>query len=370
MSSAPNLIRRIGRFTIRFFFMILVPAAAVMGGVAYYYSGGRYVTSENAYVKAPITSVVSQVSGRVQKIYVRENEVIAPGQKLIQLERQEFELKVEEAKADLAAVVQEIENHRADLRTARAQIMAAQERRRYLESQYAREKELAKKGIGLRTKLDEAQHLMLSADQNLAAAKERENGFLTSLGGDPNLPVEVHPKHRAAMARLNRAHLDLQRSELISQVGGVVAKMNLERGEYIKSGSPLFAIVQDGKSWIEVNLKETELTHVKMGQSATFVAEAYPDVTWKAEVVGISPATGAEFAVLPPQNASGNWVKVVQRLPVRLMIDTNDVDENPTLRAGMSVFASIDTGHRRQAPPLVSQVLAATRNIVGTQPNQ
>lgn len=107
-----------------------------------------------------------------------------------------------------------------------------------------------------------------------------------------------------------------------------------------------------------------------MGQSATFVAEAYPDVTWKAEVVGISPATGAEFAVLPPQNASGNWVKVVQRLPVRLMIDTNDVDENPTLRAGMSVFASIDTGHRRQAPPLVSQVLAATRNIVGTQPNQ
>ncbi len=350
----------------RFFLMVMLPALCILGGLTYYYAGGRYVTTENAYVKAPITSVIAQVSGRVKKIHVKENEIIAPGQKLLELERDEFELALTEAEANLAAVVQEIDNQRSELRQVRAEIKVSQERRRYLKSQLKREQELAAKGIGLRTKLDEAQHLLLAAERNLVTVKERENGVLASLGGDPNIKTEAHPKYMAAKARVNRAHLDLQRSSLISAAGGIVAKMNLEAGEYIKSGDPLFAIVQTDKTYVEVNLKETELTHVRKGQKATFIAETYPDVQWTAEVIGISPATGAEFAVLPPQNASGNWVKVVQRLPVRLAIKTDQILENPPLRAGMSVYVSIDTGHQRHAPPLVSQVLAATRTIVGT----
>ncbi|MCP5080522.1 MAG: HlyD family secretion protein [Alphaproteobacteria bacterium] len=358
------------RVLMRLVLMVALPAICILGGLTYYYAGGRYVTTENAYVKAPITSVIAQISGRVKRIYVKENEIIAPGQKLLELEQDEFALSVEEAKANLAAVVQDIDNRRAELRQVRAEIKVSHERQRYLKSQLKREEELTAKGIGLRTKLDEAQHLLLAAGRNLAMVQERENGVLASLGGDPAISTEAHPKYLAAKARLNRAHLDLQRSALISPAGGVVAKMNLEVGEYIKSGDPLFAIVQADKAYIEVNLKETELTHVRMGQKATFVAETYPDLEWTAEVIGISPATGAEFAVLPPQNASGNWVKVVQRLPVRLAIKPGQALENPPLRAGMSVLVSIDTGHQRHAPPLVSQVLAATRTIVGTPKKQ
>ncbi|MEM8686721.1 MAG: HlyD family secretion protein [Pseudomonadota bacterium] len=358
------------RMLMRFLLMLVLPGAAILAGLTYYYAGGRYVTTENAYVKAPITSVIAQVSGRVRQIHVKENEVIAPGQKLLELERDEFVLAVEEAKANLAAVVQEIDNHRAELRQVRAEFKVSLERQRFLRTQLKREEELSAKGIGLQTKLDEAQHLLLAAGRNLAMVKERENGVLASLGGDPNIKTEDHPKHLAAKARLNRAHLDLQRSALISPAGGIVAKMNLEMGEYIKSGDPLFAIVQADKAYIEVNLKETELTHVRAGQTATFVAETYPEIEWTAKVVSISPATGAEFAVLPPQNASGNWVKVVQRLPVRLSIKASEITKNPPLRAGMSVFVSIDTGHQRHAPPLVSQVLAATRTIVGSPKNQ
>ena len=358
------------RMLVRFLLMLVLPGAAILAGLTYYYAGGRYVTTENAYVKAPITSVIAQVSGRVRQIHVKENEVIAPGQKLLELERDEFALAVEEAKANLAAVVQEIDNHRAELRQVRAEITVSLERQRYLKTQLKREEELSAKGIGLQTKLDEAQHLLLAAGRNIAMVKERENGVLASLGGNPDIKTEDHPKYLAAQARLNRAHLDLQRSALISSAGGIVAKMNLEMGEYIKSGDPLFAIVQADKTYVEVNLKETELTHVRPGQKATFVAETYPDIEWSAEVVSISPATGAEFAVLPPQNASGNWVKVVQRLPVRLAIMPSELTKNPPLRAGMSVFVSIDTGHQRHAPPLVSQVLAATRTIVGSPKQQ
>ncbi|MEM7425673.1 MAG: HlyD family secretion protein [Pseudomonadota bacterium] len=366
----PSRFKRFRRFIMRLTVMVVIPAAAALAGVTYYYSGGRYVTTENAFIKAPITSVVSQVSGRVERILVREHDVVVSGQKLLQLERHEFELKVEEAKANLAAVVQEIENSRAELRRVRAEMKVVQERQRYLATAYKREEELAKQGIGLKTKLDEAQHLMLSEERNLIATREKESAALAALGGNPDLPDEAHPKHIAATARLNRAHLDLQRSELIAPATGIVARLNLERGEYIKDGDDLFAIVQTNDNWVEVNLKETQLTHIKVGQKATFVAESYPDVEWTAEVKGISPATGAEFAVLPPQNASGNWVKVVQRLPVRLRIHRDENADLPELRAGMSVAVSIDTERQRTAPPLISGVLAATRNIVGASAGQ
>ncbi len=355
---------RIARHLTRLVLMIAVPAVLVLGGITYYYAGGRFVTSENAYVKAPIVSVVSQVSGRVNNVHVRENQLVRRGQKLLELERDEFELAVAEAQANLAAVVQDINNLRAELRRANAEIEVVEERRRFLASEFKRRQKLADKGVGLGTKLDEARHLMRAADRNMAAARERKAGILASLNGDPNIPAEVHPKHIAASARLERAQLALDRSLLIAPADGVVVKMNLEAGEYIKSGESVFAIVQVGKAWIEVNLKETELTHVRRGQKATFVAEAYPDVRWQAEVTGISPATGAEFAVLPPQNASGNWVKVVQRLPVRLSITPDHLADKPPLRSGMTVAVSIDTGHKRKAPPIISQVLAATRTFV------
>ncbi len=362
--------RRFRRFLFRLFLLLVIPSVAVFVGLAFYYSGGRYVTTENAYVKAPILAIASEVSGRVAKVYVQENQVIEPGQKLVALEGLQFELALREAEAELASVGHDIENRRAELRQARAEIEVAQERRRFLQSQYVREQKLTDKGIGRGTKLDEARHLLRAADRLLGAARQREGGILAKLGGSADIATADHPLHIAAVARLNRAKLDLDRSVLISNIGGIIAKMNLEAGEYIESGDVIFAVVQANKSWIEVNLKETELTYVRIGQRVTFVAEAYPDVKWSAKIASISPATGAEFAVLPPQNASGNWVKVVQRLPVRLAIDQVTDTDRPPLRAGMSVSVKIDTGHKRDAPAIISRVLAATRKFVGSSTDQ
>ena len=353
------------RPVLRAVLMICVPAILILIGVTVYYAGGRYVTTDNAYVKAPITSVVSQTTGRVAEVLVRENQIIEAGHTMLRLESREFELAVKEAEANLADVVQELENRRAELRRAGVDIRRHKERRRYMASVYKRRQMMAAKGIELGTKLDEAQHQFRTADNELIAARERESGILASLGGDPKASLKTHPKYVAAAARLDRARLDLERSVLTAPTGGIVVKMTLEAGEYIESGASLFAIVQTDAPWVEANLKETELTHIQPGQTATFFAEAYPDVQWTGKVVGISPATGAEFAVLPPQNASGNWVKVVQRLPVRLAIDDSGAANKPALRVGMSVVVSIDTGHERKAPPIISSVLAATRSFAG-----
>lgn len=358
------------RTLLRIVLMVVVPGLLVIGGLTWYYAGGRYVTSENAYVKAPIISVVSQVSGRISSVHVQENQPVKKGQVLIELDGEEFALAVTEAEADVAAVGQEIENLRSELRRARAEIEIAKERRRFLDDEHKRNKDLAAQGLGLGTKLAESQHLLRAAGNNLLAAREREAGILASLNGNPDAPLESHPKYKAALARLDRARLNHQRTRLVSSTDGYVIKMSWQEGEFVEQGEAAFAIVDTAKAFIEANLKETELTHVKRGQKATFTAEAYPDVTWVAEVSGISPATGAEFAVLPPQNASGNWVKVVQRLPVRLAIDPASSEAKPALRSGLSVTVSIDTGHQRQAPPIISQVLAATRNIVAKPPEE
>jgi membrane fusion protein (multidrug efflux system) len=362
--------RRFARFLLRVVLLLVIPLLCVFAGITYYYSGGRYVTTENAYVKAPILTIASEISGRVSKVYVQENQVIRPGQILLLLEEMDFELALKEAEAERIGTIHEIENRRAEYRQAAAEIQLAEERRRFLKSRFEREQKLVKKGIGRGAKLDEARHLLRAAERSLSAARERRAGILAKLGGDPKLPIEAHPIYIAAVARVNRARLNLDRTMLVSRIGGIIAKMNLEPGEYIDDGKAVFAVVQAGKSWIEVNLKETELTHLKYGQKATFVAESYPDIVWQATVDSISPATGAEFAVLPPQNASGNWVKVVQRLPVRLKILPSEGREMPELRAGMSVTVKIDTEHQRKAPPFISQVLAATRKMVGTQKSE
>jgi len=361
---------RFARFLVRVVLLLVIPLLCVFAGVTYYYSGGRYVTTENAYVKAPILTIASEIPGRVAKVFVQENQVIRPGQILLLLEEMDFELALKEAEAERVGTMHEIENRRAEFRHAAAEIQIAEERRRFLQSQFAREQKLMKKGIGRGAKLDEARHLLRAAERSLSAARERRAGILATLGGDPKLPIEAHPIYIAAAARVNRARLNLDRTTLVSRIGGVIAKMNLEAGEYIDDGKAVFAVVQSGKSWIEVNLKETDLTHVKYGQKATFVAESYPEIVWQATVDSISPATGAEFAVLPPQNASGNWVKVVQRLPVRLKILSTEDQEMPELRAGMSVSVTIDTGHQRKAPPFISQVLAASRKLVGPQKSE
>lgn len=357
-----------GRFLLRLFLLLAVPVVFVAAAGVYYMSTGRYVSTENAYVKVPVTTITTEVSGRVAEVAVAENQRVARGELLLVVAPEQFEIAVRQAEAALANVRQELLARRAAVRQAALEIAVAGERVDFLTTQFEREEKLTRRGVGRGARLDEARHLLRAAGQRMKVVRERERQLRAGLGGKPQAPIERHPLYLETEQRLARARLDLARTRVRAPADGVIARINLEPGEFVQAGKPLFALVHASGAWIEANLKETELTHVRPGQRASFEADAYPGVVWQARVIGISPATGAEFALLPPQNASGNWVKVVQRLPVRLAIDDRAGEGLPTLRAGMTVNIRIDTERERELPPLISKVLAYTRGMVGRAP--
>jgi membrane fusion protein (multidrug efflux system) len=210
--------------------------------------------------------------------------------------------------------------------------------------------------MGSEEAYDEALHELKVGEESRRKIDQRIARSIAALGGDPNLPVEEHPRFRRAMAIRDQAAVDLERTVIKAPASGVISNMKLQVGEYVKEGSAIFSLIETSPMWVEANLKETELTNVSPGQPATLVVDAYPDHQWQAFVDTIAPATGAEFALLPPQNATGNWVKVVQRVPVLLRIERTV--EEPMLRAGMTVMVSIDTGKARGLPSLVPEAFA------------
>ncbi|HET6221847.1 MAG TPA: HlyD family secretion protein, partial [Dongiaceae bacterium] len=181
-------------------------------------------------------------------------------------------------------------------------------------------------------------------------------GILAQLSGEPDLPPERHPRYLAAEAARDQSALDLRRTVITAPTAGFVSNVTLRPGDYVRTGTPVFSLVETAHLWVEANFKETQLTYVKPGQPATVAVDTYPGVSWNVIVTSISAATGAEFALLPPQNSTGNWVKVVQRIPVRLEVESDD--DQPPLRAGMSAVIEIDTGHERPLPSIVKTALA------------
>ena len=206
---------------------------------------------------------------------------------------------------------------------------------------------------------DEAQNNLETAKKRLSALRERTSRALAALDGKPDTPAERHPRYQQALAMRDTAQLDLERTRVSAPAPGVISNLKLRPGEFVEHGASKFSLVDDGPPWIEANYKETQLTDMREGQPVSFTADAYPGVTWKARVTTIGAATGAEFAVLPPQNATGNWVKVVQRIPVRIAIE--EVSGRPPLRAGMTVNVSVDTGREKSAFGLVRDFFSPAR---------
>ena len=391
---------------IRFLLLILLPILIVLISLGYFYSLGRYITTENAYIKAPIISVQSQVSGRIEKVFVRDNQKVTKGDRLFKIDTEKLELNLSEQKQNLINIIKEIENRKSKYNEAKEEVKLAREEIRFYASEIKRVKNivdieiklakekvefhkielnriknLVEKGVGLKSKLDEATYLFnaavnnlkyadlnndlekikysyLSSKQKLKISEDKLKTILTTLNGNQDIKPSEHPLYLKHMSKLNQIKLDIKQASVFAKQDGIIAKLSLEEGEYIDIGKILFAIVDEKKSWLEANLKETELTNIKEGQSAFFVPDAYPDSTWKASVQSISPATGAEFSILPPQNSSGNWVKVVQRIPVKLMI--GDLIENydekknkKDLRVGMSVSVTIDTDYENDVPIII-----------------
>ena len=341
-------VRGIGRRLLRVVLLFVIPCAVIVAGLVVYARGGRYAETDNAYVKARVIAVSAEVAGRVVEVGVRDNEAVKAGTPLFRVDTAPIELAIQRAEAQMAVVRTEVEGMRAEYRVAMAEAAEAEERIGFLERQLERQLRMRERGMSREDLYDEARSNLDTARRRVATLRERAMRVLASLGGDARLPAERHPRYLEAVAARDSAKLDVARAQVVAPAAGVVSNMKLQPGEHVQRGVPVFSLVEGGAPWIEANFKETQLAHMRAGQAATIEADAYPDVRWRARVSAIAPATGAEFAVLPPQNATGNWVKVVQRVPVVLQIERDDA--LPPLRAGMTVTVSVDTGRERSVP--------------------
>ncbi|MEK9752132.1 MAG: HlyD family secretion protein [Rhodospirillaceae bacterium] len=355
-SRRPRMRGSLKRFLAVSFFTVLGPATIGIGALYFYATGGRFVETENAYVKADKIAVSADVSGRVSEVKVAENQEVPKGTLLFRIDPEPFQITLKRAEAQLASARQNIAALKAEYRQKVAERHEVEGDVAYYRRAVERQRTLHTKGFASQSKLDEAEQQMRAAKDRISALNQNLASVQARLGGDVNIEPDAHPTVREALSLRAAAELDLRRTQIHAPTDGVVTNFGLEVGEYIQAGAPIFSLVGTGQVWVRANYKETDLTHVRVGQSATLKVDTYPDVTFQARVASIAPATGAEFALLPPQNASGNWVKVVQRLPVRLeLIKSYD---GPPLRAGMSVIVEIDTQHKRKLPGLVSQAMA------------
>ena len=334
------------RSKIRFFALSVAPIAAIIVGGYFYATGGRIVSTENAYVKANKVAISTDVPGRVIQVLVVNNHLIYTGQLLFRLDPESYRIALEEAEANMHSVVAEIEAIRAQLRQKGMELNIALTDIDYRQGEFERHRMLIEKGYVSRAKYDEAIHNLESSKQRANKIREEISEVVALLGGNPEILVENHSSYLEIKSIYDKAALGLNRTEIYAPINGIATRVTLQIGEYVEAGEPIFSIVETNGVWVEANLKETELTNVEVGQKATIKVDAYPGVIWQARVESISPATGAEFSLLPPQNATGNWVKVVQRIPVRFAIE--NVAGMPTLRAGMSVLVEIDTLHERE----------------------
>jgi membrane fusion protein (multidrug efflux system) len=344
-SSAPRRHRRWIQGLTRFVLMLVIPIFGILYGAGLWAESLRYVNTENAYVKSHVLAVSADVSGRVVEINARDNQVIKKGDVLFRIDPHTFQFEADAKLAQFDTIRLEIEAKRMAYRAGLRAVEESREAVRYEDQEYKRAVELAKRGVGTAAKQDEARHDLEMAKRQLQTRQDNNQTLLAELGGNPSRKAEQDPKYHKLLADYGVAQLDLDRTVIKAAADGIASNVKLRLGEYVRAGTPVFAMVESGDLWIEANLKETQLTHVQLGQTATVVADAYPDEHYNAVVESISPATGAEFALLPPQNASGNWVKVVQRIPLRLRI--TDVEGRKSLRAGMTVTINIDTERKR-----------------------
>ena len=340
---------------VRILLLVVVPLVAVVAGLYIYATGGQEVETDNAYVKANIVAISASVNGRVIEVLARDNQPVEAGAVLFRLDPEPYQIAVAGARAQVDVVRTDVQSLRAEYRATLQEAAEARSRIDFLEKQLARQEYLKEKGMTRGDTYDEARHNVEAAKRRLDSIREKTNRVIAELSGNPDMPVERLPRYAEARAAYDAAMLDLSRALIKAPVTGVVSNMKLRAGEFVEKGAPMFSLIESGPLWIEANYKETQLTHMQVGQSATVLADAYPDQEWPASVEAIAPATGAEFAVLPPQNATGNWVKVVQRVPVRIKVE--QPPGKPQLRAGMTVTVAVDTGRPRGLPRKVQKLV-------------
>ncbi|TGV09852.1 HlyD family secretion protein [Mesorhizobium sp. M8A.F.Ca.ET.173.01.1.1] len=350
---APKKKRRIGRF----FLMFALPAALIVGGGYVWVTGGRYQETENANLQQAKVSIASDTAGRIVQVAISDNQTVKKGDLLFAIDPEPYRIALGQADAAVAAARLNVEQLRAAYSQALAQEKSASSEVAYAQSQYDRAADLAQKGINAKSSLDEARNDLDKAKQQLAVADQGIVSAKAALGGNPDIETDKHPTVMSALAARDKAAYDLAQTTVRAPADGLVYQAaSFKVGQYVGSGTPLFALVETGDTWIDANFKETQLTNMKPGQNAEIVVDTYPGRTFEATVKAIGAGTGADFSLLPAQNATGNWVKVTQRIPVRL--ELTDPDARMALRTGMSASVTVDTGIARGWPSIFGHATA------------
>ena len=321
-----------------------LPVLALVAFAIFYLSGGRYAETDNAYVQSAMVLVSPEISGVVKDVQVTENQLVQAGDVLFHIDDGIFTVAEARAESHLAQVRIDFAGLKASYLEKQAEITAAQTKYDYAQKTFVRQSSLAAKNVLSEATLDDASQASELALQQIATLKEDLKRIVASLGGTIDTPLEQFPGYLSASADLNQAKFDLLHTVITAPVTGFVSKLPA-KGQYATAGLASLVVVASANMRVDANFTETELTNVKVGQTVTVTIDTYPGVTWKGVVDSISPATGSAYSVIPAQNATGNWVKIAQRIPVRVALQPNP--NGPQLRLGMSAYVSIDTGHGR-----------------------
>jgi len=337
--------RRKRRWT-RTLLMAIVPLALIAGGSYVWVTGGRFQETENANLRQARVTIASEASGRIVETTIADNKPVKAGDTLFVVDPEPYRIALAQADAALASARLNVEQLRAAYSQAQAQEKVAAGEADYFQSELDRQAALSKKGVSTQATLDSSRRDLIKAQDELAAAQQAVIGAKAALGGDPSIETDKHPAVLSALAARDKAAYDLKQTTVQAPADGVVYQAaSFKPGQLVAAGTPLFTLVETGESWVDANFKETQLTNLKVGQPAEVTFDTFPDRPLHAVVDSIGAGTGAEFSLLPAQNATGNWVKVTQRIPVRLRVETSDAEL--LMRSGMSASVEVDTGVTR-----------------------
>ncbi len=346
----------------RFLLLVVLPMVAAVAGITFYLNGGRYVTTDDAYVGAQKVLITSDVSGKIIKVTVKEGQQVSTGDTLFQIDPVPFQLaaaqaraKLEDAKASHSNLIANVALYSQTLDIVNSGIALKQR-------DVERKNSLVKSQAGSQLDLDNSATALVTAQAQRQLVTQQRSNALNQLLGNPELPLEQFPAYMQAKAALDDAQRNLDLTTVRAPMNGVATQVDqIQLGRFVMAGAPVFSVIDVANPWVDANPKESDFTYVTVGQSVTLEVDAFPNHLFKGTVGSLSPGTGAQFAILPPQNATGNFVKVVQRVPVRIYFDRNDKFVRK-LKAGMSVYATIDTNHRRSLANLLGFSPAAANH--------
>jgi membrane fusion protein, multidrug efflux system len=342
----PGGFARIGRKRLRMILLVGLPALALLAGFGFYLSGGRYIDTDNAYVGAQKVLITPDISDKIVHVAVVEGQHVKPGDELFTLDPVPFRLALEQAQAKLAAARSDYDRLHTNLKSQTTLAELSKKNVDLKQRDVDRKLSLVKSQAGSQADVDTAMGALVTAQLISQFTDQQRDTTLSSLLGNPDLPLAQFPEYAQAKAALDVAQRDFDHTTVRAPISGTATQVdNIQVGRFVQAGTPILSVIDDRAPWVDANPKETDITYLRVGQKAFLAVDSFPDRTFMGTVIAVSPGTGAQFSILPPQNATGNWVKVVQRVPVRVAFDKDE--DTKLLRSGMSVNVEIDTGHSR-----------------------